>query len=92
MEINTFRGEAVASHNLGLNREAQDYYQYAQTTSAYRNSGDFWKPLWDETHQPSDPSWIHLAWVMDQKIPRLKVVINQALIRGKELESLEEAE
>ena len=45
MEINAIRGEGVALHNLGLDREAQRFYTRARTTSAYRNSPDFWKPF-----------------------------------------------
>lgn len=45
MEINAIRGEGVALHNLGLDREAQRFYSRARATRAYRNSRDFWQPL-----------------------------------------------
>jgi hypothetical protein len=45
MEINAIRGEGVALHNLGLDREAQWFYARARTTPAYRNSRDFWEPF-----------------------------------------------
>ena len=43
--INAIRGEAVAYHNLGLDREVPRLYQHSCATSAYRNSTDFWKPI-----------------------------------------------
>lgn len=44
-EINAIRGEAVAYHNLGLDREASGLLQQCRETAAYRNAGDFWRPL-----------------------------------------------
>ena len=44
-EINAVRGQGVAYHNLGLDRQAQTFFLYATTTSAYKNSGKFWEPI-----------------------------------------------
>jgi hypothetical protein len=43
-EINTIRGEAVAYHNLGLDKMVGEIFERACKTSAYRNAGDLWKP------------------------------------------------
>jgi hypothetical protein len=43
--INAIRGEGVAYHNLGLERQVLVSCEQAQTTSAFRNAGDFWQPL-----------------------------------------------
>ncbi|MFC1878686.1 hypothetical protein ACFLZW_02120 [Chloroflexota bacterium] len=45
LEINAIRGEAVAYHNLGLDREVPRLNAHACTTTAYRESGEFWRPL-----------------------------------------------
>ena len=45
LEINAIRGEGVALHNLGLDREAQYSYLRARTAPAYRNTRNFWEPL-----------------------------------------------
>ena len=45
LEINALRGEAVAYHNLGLDREVPRLYEAARATSAYRNAPEFWAPL-----------------------------------------------
>jgi hypothetical protein len=45
LEINAIRGEAVAYHNLGLDREVPRLYEWILATPAYRNAGDFWIPL-----------------------------------------------
>lgn len=45
LEINAIRGEAVAYHNLGLDREVPRIHARARSTSAYQNAGEFWKPL-----------------------------------------------
>ena len=45
LEINAVRGEAIAYHNLGLDRKVPDLYQRICATSAYRNARDFWGPL-----------------------------------------------
>ena len=44
-EINAIRGEGVAYHNLGLDRQAQLIFARTRTLSAYSNSRDFWEPL-----------------------------------------------
>ena len=45
IEINAIRGQGVAYHNLGLDRQAQLFYLNARMTTAYRNSSDFWEPV-----------------------------------------------
>jgi len=45
LEINAVRGEAIAYHNLGLDRKVPDLYQRICATSAYRNVREFWAPL-----------------------------------------------
>jgi len=46
LEINAIRGEAVAYHNLGLDRLVPDILlTRACATSAYRNAYLFWEPL-----------------------------------------------
>lgn len=43
--INAVRGEMIAYHNLGLRREMPRLFEEARSTSAFRNAGQFWKPL-----------------------------------------------
>lgn len=44
--INAIRGEAVAYHNLGLDRRVPDILlERSCSTSAYRNAKSFWEPL-----------------------------------------------
>jgi len=45
LEINALRGEAVAYHNLGLDREVPRLYERSRATPAYRNAREFWAPL-----------------------------------------------
>jgi hypothetical protein len=46
LQINTIRGEAVAYHNLRLDRLVPDILlNRASHTSAYRNAGAFWEPF-----------------------------------------------
>lgn len=46
LEINAIRGEAIAYHNLGLDRIVPDILlNRACSTSAYRNARHFWEPL-----------------------------------------------
>jgi hypothetical protein len=45
LKINAIRGEAVAYNNLGLHREVVYLHTQACASSAYRNAGEFWKPL-----------------------------------------------
>lgn len=45
LEINAIRGEGVALHNLGLEREAYNHFVRATQTPAYRNSYPFWRPI-----------------------------------------------
>jgi len=45
LAINTIRGEAVAYHNLGLDREVPRLFERTRATSAYRNAPEFWAPL-----------------------------------------------
>lgn len=43
--INAVRGEAVAYHNLGLDRLVPALADEAEATPAYHDAGDFWQPL-----------------------------------------------
>ncbi|NOY97932.1 MAG: hypothetical protein GXP40_01850, partial [Chloroflexi bacterium] len=45
IEVNAIRGEAIAYHNLGLDRKVPGILQRACYTAAYRNARDFWEPL-----------------------------------------------
>lgn len=46
LEINAIRGEAVALHNLNMNRSVPDILlQRACNTPAFRSAGSFWEPI-----------------------------------------------
>ena len=45
LAINAIRGEAVAYHNLGLDRQVPRLFEAARATAAHRNAPEFWAPL-----------------------------------------------